>query len=281
MSGTVFLAVLAAAFMHAAWNAVLKVRLDRLAAISLMSLGMAAISLAALAVVPLPQGITWMWIAASAILHTGYKIFLVKAYDSGDMAQTYPLARGTAPLLTAVGGALLLGEPADGFTALGIALLSVGIWLMSVRGGGPAAAIAPRAVLYALVTSVFIAGYTLTDGAGARSAVSVSSYAAWLFVIDGVWMFAFCLAVRGPAVLAVMLPQWRIGLAAGALSLAAYWIVLWAMTQAPIAAVAALRETSIIFATAIGVLIFREKIDARRIAIIFMIAAGAILVETG
>ncbi len=277
----VFLAVLAAAVMHAGWNAIIKTRLDRFLSISLMSFSMAGLSIACLPFVALPQGFTWVWIILSAILHTGYKIFLIKAYDAGDLAQVYPLARGAAPLITAALALVLLGERLTPVMAAGIIVLCLGIGLMAARGGVALERLGRHAVANALITSCFIAAYTLTDGVGGRSAPSASSYAVWMFAIDGVWMSAFCMMVRGRAAFIGVLPEWKSGLATGALSLGAYWLVIWAMTKAPIAAVAALRETSILIAVAISVLVLRERLSRWRCAAAVLIVAGVIVLRMG
>jgi drug/metabolite transporter (DMT)-like permease len=215
-----------------------------------------------------------VWIGLSAALHIGYKLFLVSAYRTGDLGQVYPLARGTAPLLTALGGALLVGEVVSLPTGLAIAVLCAGILLMSVRGSGTRVSLDRATVLYALGTSGFIAAYTLVDGVGGRSAPSASSYTVWLFVLDGLFMGLLCLAVRGRPAVDAMIPAWRTGLGTGALSLGAYWIIIWAMTQAPIAAVAALRESSILFALVLSALMLKEKLTPWRIAAGVLILAG-------
>lgn len=260
--------------MHAGWNALIKIRLDPFLSISLMSFGMGAISLACLPFLAVPAGWTWVWILLSVALHMGYKLFLVRAYRAGDLGQVYPLARGTAPLLTALGSALLIGEIVSISTMVAIAVLSLGILLMSVRGASSAATLRQDTVLYALGTSVFIALYTLVDGVGGRSAPGATSYTAWLFVLDGFSMGVLCLAVRGRGALDAMLPAWRRGLGMGALSLGGYWIIIWAMTQAPIAAVAALRESSILFALILSSLMLKERLTAWRITAAVLILAG-------
>lgn len=281
MTVDVFLAVIAAGLMHAAWNAMIKQRLDRFMSISLMSFSMAALSIACLPFFEVPQGFTWFWIGVSAALHTGYKIFLIRAYEAGDLAQVYPLARGSAPLLTAVFGFVLLGEQLSTIMTVGIAVLCLGITLMSMRGGATLGRLNGIAIVNALITSLFIAAYTLTDGIGGRSAPSASSYAVWMFAIDGVWMALFCTYMRGPEVFSAIAAQWRSALISGALSLGAYWIVIWAMTRAPIAAVAALRETSILFAVLISVLFLGERLTSWRLAAVALIVAGVILLRLG
>ncbi|MBN9036537.1 MAG: EamA family transporter [Rhizobiales bacterium] len=273
MSAFVFFAVLAAAAMHAGWNAVIKIRLDRFASISLMTLATAVVSLPVLPFVAFPSAETWSWIGASLVFHTGYKYFLTRAYDSGDLAQAYPLARGSAPLLTTIGAIVLFREMPEAVAVGGIVLLSAGTFLMSLRGGS-IDGLRSRAVFYALVTSLFITGYTLTDGMGARSADTALSYAAWLYIGDGIWSSIFCILLRGPGIVRVVLPEWKSALGAGFLSAAAYAIAMWAMTKAPIAVVAALRETSILFAMMLSVLMIGETLTRWRVAAALLIVGG-------
>jgi drug/metabolite transporter (DMT)-like permease len=280
MTLTVFLAVLAAAAMHAVWNAAIKVRIDRFASISLMTVGMGVAALPALPAVAVPDAGVWLWIALSAALHACYRLFLIKAYEAGDLAQTYPLARGAAPLLATIGGVVLVHEIPPSLAIVGIVLLSAGTLLMSARGGGKLS-VERRAVGFALVTSLFVAGYTLTDGIGARAATTASSYAAWLFLTDAVATFVLCLLIRGRGIVAAMLPEWRAGLVTGLLAASAYWIAMWAMTRAPIASVAALRETSILFAMAISVVALREPVTSWRLAAAFLIVCGIVALRLG
>jgi drug/metabolite transporter (DMT)-like permease len=280
MTLTVFLAVLAAAAMHAVWNATIKVKLDRFASISLLTVGMGIAGLPALPFVEVPHGPVWIWIVLSVALHTGYRLFLIKAYETGDLSQTYPLARGAAPLMTTAGGVLLVREIPAVLSLLGIVLLSAGTLLMSARGGN-SLAFERRAVIFALITSVFVAGYTLTDGIGARTAATATSYAAWLFLTDGVTTLLLCLFVRGRAMIGTMVAEWPTALVTGVLAAGAYWIAMWAMTKAPIASVAALRETSILFAMAISVVALRERATAWRIMAGCLIVAGVVALRLG
>jgi drug/metabolite transporter (DMT)-like permease len=275
MSLTVFLAVIAAAAMHAAWNALVKVRTDRFASISITALGMALVAIPVLPFVDVPHAAVWPWIIASVIIHVGYRLFLIMAYNAGDLAQTYPLARGAAPLMTAVGAIFLVHEIPGPIAILGILLLSGGTLLMSLRGG-LLGQLNGRAVGYALATSVFISGYTLVDGNGARLASTASSYAAWLFFCDGLCSMVIGFYYRGKGLLTVIAREWKTGLMAGALSAGSYWIAMWAMTRAPIASVAALRETSIVFAMIISVFVIGERMTAWRVTAAACIVAGAI-----
>ena len=280
MTLTVFFAVLAAAAMHASWNALIKMRVDRFASISLTSLGMSVAALPALPFVDFPDAAVWPWIVASLMIHVGYRLFLVMAYDAGDLAQTYPLARGAAPLMTTVGAIFLVGEIPAGLAIIGILLLSLGTVLMSLRGG-QLGKLNRRAVGFALTTSVFITGYTLVDGNGARLASSASSYAAWLFLCDGLCSMTIGFWFRGRALLPILRQEWKLGLLTGILSAGSYWIAMWAMTKAPIASVAALRETSILFAMLISVVALGEKATAWRGAAALLIVGGMVALRLG
>lgn len=281
MSLLVFVVVLVAAVMHASWNALIKVRGDRFASISLTSLGMAVTALPFLPFVAFPSAQVWPWICTSLMCHVGYRLFLIRAYEVGDLAQTYPLARGTAPLITTIGGILLVAEFPGVIAVSGIVLLSIGTFLMSLRGGAHLGKLNRAAVGYALTTSLFIAGYTLSDGLGARQAETAASYAAWLFLCDGICAMTIGFFYRGRTLLTVLGSEWKVGALTGFLSAAAYGIVMWAMTKAPIASVASLRETSILFAMAISVFVLGEKMTAWRSVAALSILAGVIALRLG
>ncbi len=281
MEPSVFFAVLAAAAMHAGWNAVVKVGLDRFMSVTLISLAAAVVSAAMLPFVSFPQSIAWPWLLVSAGLHTGYKLFLIQAYRSGDLGQVYPIARGAAPLLISIMSIALLGEQLGTVALAGIVVLVLGVWLMSIRGGRELAHLEKRAVWFALGTSVFIASYTLTDGIGARVNGTPHGYALWLFVLDGLLMLLVLLGSRGRNGLRQLLLYWKGGLAGGAMSLGSYWIAIWAMTLAPIALVAALRETSVMFAAAISILVLNEPLTRWRLLAGGLITSGVVLTRLG
>src|SRR5436305_5775290 len=274
MDPFVFGAVLVAAAFHASWNALIKIRLDPFLAIVLIAAMAGIVSLPLLVFVPVPPAAAWPWLIASVIAHLGYYIGLSGAYRAGDMGQAYPIARGSAPLMTAAGGAILVGENFNLVGWSGIVTLTFGVFLLSLRGGGDLAHLNRRAVGYALFTAVTICCYSLVDGQGARTAGNAHSYALWLFVIDGAFITGVALVRHGTGVVPGVVRHWRSGLIGGALSLAAYWIVIWAMTVAPIAIVAALRETSVLFAALIAVAILKEPLRAPRVAAALMIVAG-------
>jgi len=276
---TVFIAVIAAAAMHAGWNAVVKVGLDGFLSVCLVSMASGSISLILLPFIDLPVGPVWYWLLASSVLHTGYKVFLSQAYKAGDLGQVYPLARGGAPLIVTAFSLVALTEGLGAKNVAGIVVLVAGVWLMSLRGGQLTRNLNRTAVLYAFGTSCFIAGYTLVDGLGARQAATASSYALTLFVLDGILIGILCAAMRGWNGILQMRHALKGGVAGGAMSLGAYWIAIWAMTKAPIASVAALRETSVLFALAIATLVLKERMTPWRLAAGTVIAAGTVLLR--
>ena len=219
------------------------------------------------------------WIAASALLHSGYKLFLIRAYEHADLSVAYPLARGSAPLIVALVGVLALGEAASPMRMMAVALIAAGVIVMSRKGGTLTAKLPARALAYALITASFTAAYTLTDGVGARIADSVSGFTMWIFVGDGLVMTLYGLVQRGTSLFTRMGTAWRGGLAAGAMSLGSYWIAVWAFTMAPLALVAALRETSVLFAMLIGVIALGERAGPWRWTAAGLIVCGVALMR--
>ncbi|WP_275287788.1 EamA family transporter [Halomonas elongata] len=281
MTTPVFLAVLASALMHASWNALVKVGLDRLLSISLIQVGCAIIALVGVAFVPFPHADAWPWLAASVILHIGYNVFLARAYRVGDLGQIYPIARGCAPLLVTLIGIGLLSDHPSSLGYAGIGLLVLGILCMAFPGGGQRHRLEHASLINALMTSMFIAGYTLTDGSGARANGDALGYVIWLFLLNGFAMLLVLVALNGTRALPQLGHHWRIGLMGGALSLGAYGVTIWAMTMAPIALVAALRETSVLFAIAIGVIWLKEPLRRERLLAGGLILAGVALTHWG
>lgn len=281
MDTQVFLAILAAAAMHAGWNAILKIRLDRLLGITLVAGFAALVSLPLLPFVDVPAVAAWPWLAASVILHIGYNLFLTKAYDAGDLGQVYPIARGSAPLVTAIVGFLFVGEALSPPAVVGVCVLVAGVWFMSAYGGSGLPSLGGNAVVLALITSLFISAYSISDGLGARIGGTAHGYTLWLFVIDGVVMVLLAIAMRGQGGIIQAVRHWRSGLIAGCLSLGAYWIVIWAMTKVPIALAAALRESSVLFAAIISVTLLGEPLRLTRSLAAVLILAGILLLRLG
>jgi drug/metabolite transporter (DMT)-like permease len=269
----VTLAVLGAGLLHAGWNALIKSAGggDALLDTATIIAGSTVCSLAALPFVPLPLAAAWPMALASVVIHFGYYLTLAEAYRTGDLSFAYPLMRGTAPLLVALLGALILRELPSAQVAIGIVLICAGIVAIAFaqRHHHPRAA-----VYWALTNAAIIAVYTLIDGTGARASGNALSYVVWLTFCEGVFFLAWIRWRRGAASVAYIGRQWRRGLLGGFCSVAAYAIVLWAMTRAPIAAVSALRETSVLFAAIIGTVLLKEGFGLARLAGAASVVAG-------
>jgi drug/metabolite transporter (DMT)-like permease len=279
MDPFVFAVVLFAAACHASWNALLKVGLDPFATTALIAVASAVVALPLWPIVGLPAFESWPWIVASVVLHFAYYIGLTEAYRTGDMGQVYPIARGSAPLMTAILSTLIVGEEIALAGWAGILILIAGVFLLSTHGGRDLAKIDRRAIGFAFFTAVTICGYSLVDGIGGRVSQNPHAYAVMLFLCDGVVMAIFVVLRRGTAVIAQLTPYWMSGTVGGALSLAAYWIVIWAMSVAPIGIVAALRETSVLFGALIAVVYLKEPLRAMRMAAALMIVCGIVLIR--
>jgi drug/metabolite transporter (DMT)-like permease len=275
----VTLAVLVAALCHASWNAIIRMRGDKLISMTLLVAAAGAMALPGLFIVPILPAAAWPYVITSAIVHVGYNTFLALSYHHGELSKVYPLVRGSAPLTTLGVSLLFLEESVDASGIAGIVVVAVGIMALALDRGWRALVESPRGLFYAAATSLCITAYTLSDGLGARAAGNAHHYVVWLFVLDAIPMLAFVLAVRGRDFLKAAGENWLPGLVGGALSLAAYWIVIWAFTVAPIPIVAALRETSILFAVLIGMLFLGEKITAIRAASIIMVLCGLALMR--
>lgn len=285
MSGTVVAVVLFAALLHASWNAIVKSGKDTFLSTVLVSAGAALISLAVLPFVAAPDPASWPYLAASAVAQLAYYSLLAAAYRAGDMSHAYPLMRGSAPLLVALASWPLIGERLSSMQMGAVACICAGIFGLYFASRQPAAARvakhAGRATAFALGNACVIASYTLIDGIGVRLSGAPAAYTMWIFVLNGAGLLLWT-ALRRPAdLLAYAGTQWRLAAFGGVGTLASYGLALWAMTQAPVAAIAALRETSILFAIAIAALFLRERISPRRYLAIALIAAGAVLMRAG
>jgi drug/metabolite transporter (DMT)-like permease len=277
----VFAAVLLAAAMHAGWNSFLKIRLEPFLAMTLMTGGAGIAALPFLLVFGWPIAAAWPWLIGSIVLHLGYYVALTEAYRRADMSQIYPIARGGAPLLTTLVSTLTIADPISALAMGGITILGCGIGLMAVFGRRRGTSFDPTAVGLAMLTALIICGYTLLDGIGARVAGDPHAYAAGLFVIDGIPLPLVALWWRGRAGLAPVTKFIGPGLLGGAMSLGSYWIAIWAMTVAPIALVAALRESSVLFATVIAIVFLKEKISPLRGVAAVFVLGGLVLIRAG
>lgn len=278
MDPLVFAAVLLAAFLHASWNVLVRMQADRLVSLATLQGFMGVMGIGLIFVFGLPKPESYGFALASGVLHTGYNLFLVRAYRAADLSQVYPIARGAAPLLTMLASLLFLADGVHGGVVTAILLLVSGLVMagwQKDRSSHPD----PQAVLYALGTACFIAVYSITDGLGARASGQAFGYAGLLFVLDAVFLMMAGSLTRGPVFVLSLAPHWKQGIAGGIASGMAYAIVIWAMTKAPIASVAALRETSIIFVLLMSARMLRESLTGVRMAGALLIMAGAIMLR--
>jgi len=272
------LAVLGAALLHAAWNAMLKGGRDPTLDMALVVAGGALVALPFLPFVRLPAPASWPYLGASIVIHVGYYTALAGTYRAGDLSHGYPLMRGVAPLLVAGFGATVLGELPGAWMWLGILLIAGGVIGIAFVGGASFLH-NRRATAWALANAALIAAYTLVDGTGVRLAGSAASYSAWMFFLDGFPYFLIIAWLRRSDLMPYLRGHWQRGLAGGAFSVAAYAIALWAMTLAPIAAVAALRETSVIFAALLGTWLLKEPFGRARLAGAAAVVCGVIALK--
>lgn len=278
MSNAALVMVLAAAVLHAGWNAIVKGAGDRALAMAAVAGAHVVVGGVALAFVPAPAAASWPFIAASAVIHYAYYAFLFLSYRFGDLSHVYPIARGIAPMLVAMGALVFAGEMLEPRAWAGVIAVSVGIGLLALRRNGAMTA-ERSAVMAALATGVMIATYSVVDGIGIRLSQAPSGYIAWIFALE----FPITLGVlwrRGGAVSALPRRALAIAFAGGLLSVLAYGLVLYAKTIAPLAAVSAVRESSVIIAALIGVLLFGERPWGRRLAAAAVVASGVILLAT-
>ena len=278
MSLDVFLMVLLAAFLHASWNAVVKSDGDRLAVIQLMSLTQLVISLCLVPFVAAPLVESWPYMTVSAALNVGYMLFLHRAYQAGDLSLVYPLARGVAPLIVAVVCLVVLGEQLSRASQVAVLLIGLGITSLAMTRGASGLR-QPRAILFALGTSGFIAGYTIVDGLGARLAGSAHAYMVWLTLFEAALIVGIIQMLRKSRSAPMSASSRFAGVLSGSVSYVSSWLVIWALTLAPIALVSALRETGIVFAVIIGVVFLKERLNMARLASVAATMIGTVMLK--
>jgi drug/metabolite transporter (DMT)-like permease len=225
---------------------------------------------------PPPAAGSWDYLIASVLLHVLYNLLLMRSFMLGDFGQVYPLARGTAVAVVAVLATVAVGEAMPLVRLVGVILVCVGLAALVGPLGRTANAELP-AVVAALGTGVMIAGYTTVDGVGVRGSGSVLAYTGWLFLLQGAALPILAYARRGRGLARQARPYLLAGLAGGVLSLVAYGLVLWAQTRAPLAPVAALRETSVLMGAIIGAVVFRESFGRRRVLAAVLVTVGVVL----
>ena len=274
----VLMIVLLAAALHATWNGLVKGAPDKVISMTAVVLGHVPFALLALPFVPLPDVASFPYIVGGAALHVGYQLFLLWAYRQGDLTQVYPIARGTAPLIVAACSVLIFRETLSTLQMVGITTIGCGIMsLVLVRGSQGLHN--PQGAVLALITGCFVAGYSMVDGYGARAAGSPVGFYAWETILNAA-TFAFIIAITSPRTLRMTIRSHKKMIAiGGGASFLAYALVVWAFTQAPIAAVTALRETSIVFALLIGVFFLKESLNLMKLVSAMLTMLGALILR--
>jgi drug/metabolite transporter (DMT)-like permease len=274
LSPAVVAAVLGAAVLHAAWNAIAHQTPDRLVGFAMMGVA-DVVGGGLLALVGgLPSPAAWPYVIASAAVHVAYNLLLLAGYQLGEFSQVYPLARGTGPLLVTLFSVLVLGRPVPPVQLVGILAICAGLIALVLVGGVPGREEVP-AVLAALGTGVTIAGYTVIDGIGV-GAGPLLAYCGWMFLLQGPAAPVIALVRRRGRLREAARGSVLRGLTGGVISLAAYSIVLWAQTSGALAPIAALRESSIVFGAVIGALFLGERMGRRRIVAAAVVVGGVL-----
>ncbi|MBK5518881.1 DMT family transporter [Pseudomonas sp. TH10] len=270
----IILLILFAALLHASWNAALRGGADRLWSMTIMCVAVAIASVAIALFLEPPAKASWFYAVLSAVLHVGYNLFLVRSYKVGDLGQTYPISRGSSPVLITLAASVFAGETVGAAVMFGILLVSGGIISLAFKGRKLAVPSLP----YALGTGCFIAAYSVTDGIGVRLSGAPMAYTVWMCALWGVLMPLVYVGMRDAKSLFTLRPGFMTAFIGGLVSLLAYGIVIYAMSAAPMGAVSALRETSVLFAVLIGYFFLGETLTIRKILACAVIAIGTIII---
>lgn len=281
MSGFVVLIVLFAALLHASWNVIVKSGTDKYLSAVMVSGAAGLIAVVFLPFVPLPASASWPYMFTSTVFQVIYMFLVAAAYSNGDMSLAYPLMRGTPPLLVALVSGPLIGEVLGTEQWLAVGLISVGVLVMAL--GRSQAIIAgrntTRTVTIALVNALFIAGYTLVDGVGVRVSGNAVSYVLWAFLFNAIPVVSWGIWTYRGQLLPHIKQRGHLTIIGGAGTLGSYGLALWAMTMAPVAMVAALRETSILFGVMLSLILLREQISAKRLLGAVLIVGGTMMMR--
>jgi len=276
LNTSILLLVLLAALLHASWNALVKVGGDGLVRLSIINITASLCCLPFLFFLAPPAPASWPYLAASILIHQAYYAFLVQGYRFGDLSLVYPIARGVAPILVALGGYILAGEQLEFAGVMAVVLICVAILSLAFERGRMANI---KAIVFALCTGLTIAAYTVCDGLGGRLAENVFAYIVWLFVLEGPPIFLLALWLRRRVLLQTLRTDGGAGIVGGIFALTAYGLVIWAMSSTTMTYVSALRETSVLIAALIGTRLMREPAAARRVLAAVVVVAGVVLLQ--
>lgn len=278
MSTIVMLAVLFGALLHASWNALVRGAENGKLDITLVVVGAGAITACWLPFAPLPAPQSWPYLGASIVIHVAYFLLVGLAYQKGQLSFAYPIMRGSAPAFSALAAALLLNELPSALGWIGMLLICGGVLLLAADSWR-AKSFQPASAIFALATAGVIVVYTLVDGIGVRLSEHAASYTGWMFLLTALLLIAISVVRDRETTASYFQRYWRRGLIGGACTFGSYALALWAMTSAPIGLVAALRETSVIFAVAIAAIFLRERITPMRYFSVFVVIAGAVAIK--
>lgn len=270
----VILALLGAALLHASWHALIKNSGDQLIGLAGMNMFSTGAALAVLPFVSVPDGRVWMILVLSVLLHNGYKLGLARLYRHGELSQAYPLARGFCPILVTAIAFFALGEAPTLYQLCGIFLISGGILAMRLdeKDFRPGMTL----LFTAFLTGFMVAGYTVLDAYGARISGDWLSFLVWLMFLDGLAFVGLISLLRGNRLWTTVCREWRLTLISGFLGVTAFSIFLWALSRGLTGGVAALRETSILFASLIGILAYKERYSIQKLAGVLCITLGIV-----
>jgi drug/metabolite transporter (DMT)-like permease len=278
--------LLAAALMHASWNALLKAdRSDRLATFGVIMTTGTVMGICAVPFLPWIEPGAWKFLAISVIVHVAYYTFLLKAYSYGDLSHTYPIARGLGPLLVALVSGRVIGEHLRPQDIAGVLLLTCGLLTlaMPLKPVPHATNRHGLATLFAVLTGITIAAYIIADGMGVRAAgpdfEHRLAYIAWLCVLEGPWLLVFAAVMRPETIVSHLRRNWWRGVIGGLIANTGYGIAIYALVLGPMAHVAALRETSVLFGALMGTLLLGEPFGIRRVAAALVIVSGLVLMN--
>ncbi len=278
MPFSILIVVLLAGLLHVSWNYQVKRTADKYLSMTAVVLGSIPFTVSAILFSPALQPGSLVFVIVGAILHTGYQLFLLNSYKIGDLSQVYPLARGVSPLIVAGVSVVFLSVHLSGFELIAVAMIATGIMSLTLvrrsdgRRNGKAAALA-------ILTGGFIAAYSLVDGFGARQAGTALGFYGYLSILNAVLLGTIMRFMKPGLVTKVLHQNWKMALSGGGQSFVAYALVMWAFTQAPIALVTAVRETSIIFALLLGVFFLKERLDLMKVFATMMTILGVVIMR--